>query len=79
MLYYDRIDRAESADANETSSPRQFIICHFWYFIDKGFKFQSSTCNRYYDILIMFIDLISIAILNIDGTDFCYITDAINK
>ena len=28
---------------------------------------------------VMFIDLISIAILNIDGIDFCYITDAINK
>ena len=39
MLYYDRIDVFEGIDVNITSVSEEFIICHYWYFLDKGFKF----------------------------------------
>ena len=41
MLYYDRIDVSEGIDVNKTSESKDSIICHYWYFLDQGFKFQS--------------------------------------
>ena len=40
MLYYDRIDVSESIDVNKTSESEECDICHYWYFLDKGFNFQ---------------------------------------
>ena len=42
MLYYDRIDVSEG---NKTSASKECDIWHYWYFIDKGFKFQWYICN----------------------------------
>ena len=41
-------------------------ICHYWYFLNKGFKFQPNICNRCHDSLMMSINLSHIAILNIN-------------
>ena len=41
MLYYDRIDISEGIDVNKTSTSKECIICHYWYFLDNGFEFQS--------------------------------------
>ena len=46
------------------------MIYHNQNFLDKGFKFQSSVCNGYHDVLIMSIDINSITILNIHGIDY---------
>ena len=40
MLYYDRIDVSEG-DINKTSASRECHICHYWYYLNKGFKFQA--------------------------------------
>ena len=45
MLYHDRTDVFESIAVNKTSISKEYIICHYWYFLEKGFKFQSSVCN----------------------------------
>ena len=37
MLYYDRIDVFEGIDINKTSALKGCDICHFWYFVKKGF------------------------------------------
>ena len=39
MLYYDRIEVSEGIDVNKTSELKEGNICHYWYFLDKGFKF----------------------------------------
>ena len=46
---------------------------YFWYFLDKEFKFQSSVCEGYHDVLIVSIDLSNnnIPVLNINGVDYC--------
>ena len=46
MLCYDRIDVSEGIDVNKTNKSTQCDICHYWYFLNKGFKFQSHVCNR---------------------------------
>ena len=32
MLYFDKIDVSESIDVNQTSSSKECISCHYWYF-----------------------------------------------
>ena len=67
MLYYDRIDVTEGIDVNKTTESKECNICHYWYFLNKGFKFQPNVCNRYHDLLIMSMNISDIAILNIKG------------
>ena len=54
-------------------------ICHYWYFLEKGFKFQLDVYNGYHDLLVMSMSLSDIAILNIHGTNYCCIVSRINK
>ena len=60
MLYYDRINFSEEIDINKTS--KEPDICHCWYFLDKGFKFQPSVCDGCHDVLMTSINLKDIAI-----------------
>ena len=69
MQYYNRID-----DINKTSASKECDIYHYWYFLNKGFKFQPYVCNRFHDLLIMSINLSDIDILNIKGCNYCCIT-----
>ena len=45
MLEYDRINISEGMDVNKTSASKECDICHFWYFKDIGFKYESYLCN----------------------------------
>ena len=45
MLYYDKIDISQGTDFNKTSSSKKYVICHYWYFLDKRFTFQPHVCN----------------------------------
>ena len=40
MLYYDRVDISEGIDIIKTSVSKECDVCHYWYFLDKRFKFQ---------------------------------------
>ena len=53
ILYYDTIDVFEVIDVDTTSSSKVCDICHYWYFITKGFKFQPNVCNRCHELLMM--------------------------
>ena len=46
MLYFDRIDASEGIDVNKTNASTESDICHYWYFLNKCFKFQPNICNR---------------------------------
>ena len=65
MLYYHRIDVSEGIDVNKTSKSKESDICHFWHFLNKGFKFQTNVCNRCHDLLIMSMNLSNIAIMTV--------------
>ena len=74
MQYYSRID-----DINKTSASKECDICHYWYFLNKGFKFQPYVCNRFHDLLIMSMNLSNFDILNIKGCNYCRITTGIRN
>ena len=65
MPYYDRIEVCEGIDISKSSTPKEFDICLYWYFLNYSFKFQINVCNRCHDLLMMSINLSNIAILNI--------------
>ena len=68
------IDVSEGIDINKTSESKECGICHYWYFLNKVFKFQPDVCNRRHDVLTMSINLSDIDILNINGVDYRVIT-----
>ena len=51
MKYYDRIDVSEGIDVHKTSESKECDICHYWYFVDKAFRFQMYVCNGCHDLL----------------------------
>ena len=79
MLYYGRIDVFEEIDINKTNALRKCNICLYWYFLNKGFKFQKYVCNRCHDLLMTSMNLSNLAILKIKNADYCCIISGINK
>ena len=37
MLEYDKIDISKGIDINKTNVSKECYICHYWYFLDRGF------------------------------------------
>ena len=62
MLYYDRIDISDGIDLSKTSTSKGCDVCHYWYFLDYSFKFQSNVRNRCHNLLMMSVNLSDIAI-----------------
>ena len=61
MLKYDRIDVFDGTDVNKVNILCEYIICHYWYFLQIYFRFQpkvfSGFCNEnhnhhYYKVLL---------------------------
>ena len=75
----DRIDVSEVIDVNTINESKVWNICHYWYFLNKWFKFQPNVCNGYYDLLMMSMNLSDIAILNIKSADYRSIISIISK
>ena len=64
---------------------KECIICHYWYFIDIGYKFAQYVCTGCNDIPMIAYDLKNIAMLNLKSVTYRSIlwnmteNDAINK
>ena len=75
MLYFGRIDVFEGTDVNKTSASKECNICHYWYFLNKGFKFQPNVYDRCHDLLMM-----PMSLLNIKSADYrCFISGISNS
>ena len=35
-----KIDISEGIDINKTSLSKEYMLCHYWFFKDVGFKFE---------------------------------------
>ena len=51
MLEYERIDISEGSDKS-----KEYMICHYWYFKDIGYKYEPYVCNKYHDLLMVVYD-----------------------
>ena len=61
MIYYDRIDVSEGICVNKTSESKECDICHYWYFLNEGFKLQPHFSNKCHDLSLMSMNLSNIA------------------
>ena len=46
------------------------MLCHYWYFKNIGYKFQSYVFNTCHDLSMMVYDLDDFMILNKKGVDY---------
>ena len=70
MLYCNKIDVSEGIDTNKTSASKECDICHYWYFLEKGFTFPLNVCNGCPNVVMMSMNLSDISILNTHGADY---------
>ena len=50
MLQYERIDVSGGIDIDKADASKECMLCHYWYFKDVGFKFESNVCMKCYDV-----------------------------
>ena len=77
--YFHGIGVSEEDDISKTSESNKCDICHYWYFLNKSFKFQPNDCNRCHDLLMIFFSVSDITILNIKSADHYCIIRKISK
>ena len=66
-------------DVNKTNASKECDICYCWYFLDKVSKFPMYVCNDCHDLLMMYTDLVDIAILSINDVDYDYKINGFSK
>ena len=70
MLYYYGIHVSEGIYVIQPRESKECDVCHYWYFLDKGIKFQLDVSNGRHDVLMMSINLSNIDIASIHGADY---------
>ena len=58
MIEYERIDISEGIDLNKTNLSKECDICHYQYFKDIGFKYETYLYNGCHDLMQKAMDLI---------------------
>ena len=38
MLVYERIDISDGIDVNKSDKSKEYMLFHYWYFLDKSFS-----------------------------------------
>ena len=71
ILFFDGTDVSEGIDDNKI---RWCDACHYWYVLNKDFKFQTNLHNRCHDLLMTSMNHGDIAVLNIKGFDYHFIS-----
>ena len=69
MLEYDKMYISERIDINKTNAPKRCNICHYWYFLDKVFKYESNLCSGCHDLMQKARNINGVAILSVKGSD----------
>ena len=70
MLEYDRIDISEGININKTNAYKECGICHYWYFLDKNFKYEPYFCNGCHDLMQKAMEFNDVAVVSIKGSDY---------
>ena len=70
MLEYDRIDISEEIDINKTNASKECDICHYWYFLDKGFKYEPNLCNGSHDLMQKDLNFNDVAIVPVKKINY---------
>ena len=69
MLEYDRTDISEWIDIDKTNASKECDICHYWYILDKSFKYELYLCNGYHGLTQKVMNFNDDAIVFVKGSD----------
>ena len=64
MLKYDKIDITEGIDLDKTNKSRECMFCHYWYYLNKNFRYRQFACDGFYNIVQRSADFRNIAIIH---------------
>ena len=70
MLEHDRRKISEGIDINKTNASKECDICHYWYLLDKGFKFGPYLCNGCYDLIQKAMSFNDAPIASVIGSEY---------
>ena len=70
LLEYDRIDVSEGIDINKTNAWKECNICHYWYFLNEGFKYDQYLCNGCHYLIQKPMSFNDVVIAFVKGSDF---------
>ena len=70
MLKCDRIDVLERIATNKTNASKECDICHNWYFLDKGFKFEPYVWNGFHDLMQKAMNSNDVAIVSVKRNNY---------
>ena len=73
MISYERIDKSEGIDFNESRDSIKCMICNYYYFKAIGFKYQPYVCNACHDFSMGVQVLSDFFIATIKNIDYRYI------
>ena len=80
MLHFDRNNVSEETAVKKKTSPsKECDICHYWYFLNRGFQFQQNVCNRSHDLFMKYMNLSDATILNIKVSHYLRVISGISK
>ena len=64
-----RTDISERRDVIKTTESNEYHICHYWYILDKDFKYESYIFNGWDGLMQKAIYLSGVAIVSIKRRD----------
>ena len=70
MLEYDRIDISEGIDVNKTNLWKECDLCHYWYFKNIGFKYESYLCNGCHHLMQKAMSFNYVAVVYVKGNAY---------
>ena len=69
MLEYNKLDISEDIDINKTSASKECDICHYCYFLNKHFSYETYLCNGCHDLMQKATSFDAAAVVSIKGND----------
>ena len=65
MLEYETIDISDGIDVNISDKSKEWMLCNYWYFLDKNFSYEPYLCNGCYNVVQKCNKLKNIAIAHV--------------
>ena len=51
MIEYERIDISEGINVDMLDKSKECMVCHYYYFLDKNFRYEPYLCDGCYNII----------------------------
>ena len=75
MLEYEKINISDGIDVNKSDKSKEYMLCHYWQFLDKSFSYGSYLCDGCYNMMLKRNKLKNIAIVYVKESvyRFCFL------